>query len=267
MSVSVDPRLEARRQQVRESWARRRLRWIVGLVALVLLAGCGIALAQSPWLSVRTITVSGAAQASVNDVLAAHDVVEGIPTISVRAAELERALLRDPWVAQVDVAVTWPGAVEVTVLERTPAAWAEASERWWLLSADGVVLTPGEPQPGDAVIEADLRDLGVVQPGTTIVDADVVGALEFLALLPADLAIDATARLTLEGIEATVGDHLVLVGNRRDIPAKVATLTAIIAQGVEPGWTINVISPERPGVSNPQPVVEGTGEDVSSFDD
>ncbi|HSF85214.1 MAG TPA: FtsQ-type POTRA domain-containing protein [Acidimicrobiia bacterium] len=264
MSVSVDPRLAARRQQVQESWARRRLRWIVGLVGVVIVVGVAVALLQSPWLAVRTINVSGASNADVAPVLAAHDVVAGVPTISVRSGEIETSLRTDPWVAQADVSVTWPGTVEITVLERTAAAWVQGPAGWWLVSADGVVLTDGTPGAGEPVVYAGL---GGLSAGMRIERPDIVGAFEFLALLPPDLAVGATAEVTLEGIEVLVQGHQVLAGNYRDIPAKVATAVAMLERGVEEGWTVNVISPERPGTLNPQPVVEGTGEDVSSSDD
>ncbi len=264
MSVAVDPRLQARRRQVQETWARRRLRWIVGLVGLVIVAGVAVALLQSPWLAVRTIAVYGVSNASVDSVLVRHELTEGVPTISVRSGEIEQALLRDPWVAQANVAVTWPGNVEVTILERTPAGWIQDPAAWWLVAADGVVLTSGSPSAGDPVVTATLPSTAA---GASIEQPEVVGALQFLALLPADLAAGAVADVTLEGIELDVAGHRVLAGNHKDIPAKVATLVAMLEEGVEEGWVINVISPERPGALNPQPVVEGTGEDVSSSDD
>jgi cell division protein FtsQ len=264
VSVSVDPRLAARRQQVQESWARRRLRWIVALVAIVIMVGVGIALARSPWLAVRTVAVSGVTNAEVTAVLDVHDLAVGVPTISVEAGLIEQDLLKDPWVAQADVAVTWPGTVEVTILERHPAAWIQGPGAWWLVSGDGVVLESGTPGEGEPIVHASV---GALVPGMTITQSDLSGAFEFLALLPSSLATGASAEVTLEGIQATVDGYQVLAGNHRDIPAKVATVVAMLEAGVESGWVINVISPERPGALNPQPVVEGTGEDVSSSDD
>jgi cell division septal protein FtsQ len=264
VKTAVDPRIHARRTQVRETWARRRLRWIVALVAIVIGAGIGFALLQSPWLAVRNVRVFGAVNSPVADILSDHHIVEGVPTVSVRPAAIEDALERDPWVAIADVRVTWPGTVEATVVERVPAGWIETTAGWMLVSADGVAVAAGAPTAGEPVVEAPIGPLGL---GDTIADEDVVAAFEFLALLTPELAVDARVRTTSMGLEATLSEHPVLLGNRRDMEAKAATLAAMLEAGVPEGATVNVVSPLRPAVSNPQPLIESTGEDVSSSDD
>lgn len=264
MKTALDPRIHARRTQVRETWARRRLRWIVGLVGLVIGGGIGFALLQSPWLAVREVRVFGAVNAPVAGILTHQGVTEGVPTISIRPTAVEEALERDPWVAIAEVRVTWPGTVEATVIERIPAGWIETSDGWRLVSADGAVVAAGSPAVGEPVVEAIVGPLAL---GQAIEDADVVAAFEFLAVLPAELAVGATVRTTAMGLEATVADHRVLLGNRRDMEAKAATLSAMLDQGVTAGATVNIVSPHRPAISNPQPLVEGTGEDTSTSDD
>lgn len=264
MKTAVDPRIHARRTQVRETWARRRLRWIVGLVGLVIGGGIGFALLQSPWLAVREVRVFGAVNAPVAGILADHGVIEGVPTISVRPSAIEDALERDPWVAIAEVRVTWPGTVEATVIERIPAGWIESTSGWLLVSADGVAVAGGVPAAGEPMVEATVGPLVL---GQVIEDADVVAAFEFLALLPPELAVGASVRTTAMGLEAVVADHRVLLGNRRDMEAKAATLTVMLDGAVTDGATVNVVSPLRPAITNPRPLVEGTGEDASSSDD
>lgn len=263
MSVRVDPRLVARRRQVQEGWARRRLRWIVALVALVFVGGVGFALFRSPWLAIRTVAVFGAEHAAVAEVLADHHLAAGVPTVSVRPGAIEAALLDDPWVARAEVRVTWPGAVEVTVLERRAAAWLQTPGGWVLAADDGVVLQEGSPGADDAAVTVRLDALA---PGDRIADAEVVGALEFMSLLPPELGRGAVAEVLPTGIEAQVAGHDVLLGNRRDMAEKVAALVALLEQDLDPAALLNVISPDRPGVANPQPSVENTEEEVSSSD-
>jgi hypothetical protein len=95
----------------------------------------------------------------------------------------------------------------------------------------------------------------------------MVAAAEFLGLLTPELAVGASARLTAMGIELEIAGHRVLAGNGRDIAAKGATLEAMFANGIPRGAVINVISPTRPGTLNPQSVIEGTQEEVSSFEE
>ncbi len=264
MTLQLDPRLAARRRQVRESWARRRLRWIIALLVVILIGGVGWALTQSPWLAVRTVSVHGVTNAAATEILEEHGVEPGTPTVAIRSDAIEVALLRDPWVSRAEVRVTWPGSVEVTVLERRAAAWVHGRAGWSLVADDGFVLAAGEPQDGDPVLEAVV---GAIGPGDRIFEDDIVGAIEFLGLLPADLAHGATAHVAGTGIEAVVRGHEVLLGNRRDMPEKVATLTAMLGDDLPPGAVLNVISPLRPGILNPEPLVEDTSEEVSSSDD
>lgn len=265
MRTVVDPRFAARRIEVREGWARRRLRWLVTILALVMIGAIGYALLQSPWLSVRSIAVEGASHAAVTDILATNSVYAGMPTVAVRPEVLEAELRTDPWVADVDVVVTWPGAVEIRVLERTEAAWVRTATGWALMAFDGMLLEDGEPAPDAATM---VTEVGPMRVGEFVADQDLVGAGAVLGLLPSDLATMATARVLPSGIEADIDGHRVLFGNGRDIPAKVAAVVAILESGAaEPGAVINVISPSRPGINNPQPVVEGDAEEVSPTED
>lgn len=261
---TLDPRLAARRRHVRETWARRRLRWVLALVAAVLVAALCVGLLESPWLALRSVQVEGEVNAAtVADVLADAGVTVGAPTVAVRPGSVEAALEQDPWIAHADVTVTWPGAVEVLVVERHPAAWVRTDGSWALVAVDGVVLELAAAKPAGPVLRSDV---GPVEVGDRIADPTAAGAIEFLGRLPATLAAGAVAQTRPSGINAVVADHRVLVGSHRDVPAKVATLLAILEAGIEDGSVVNVISPTRPGVTHPQPQVEGTGEDVSLED-
>ena len=264
MNVSVDPRFTDRRRHVQEGWARRRLRWMLVLVGLVLILGAGIALLRSPWLAVRSVAVAGAANAPVGEILARHAVGPGTPTWSVRPGPIEDALEGNPWIAEAEVRVTWPGSVEVSIVERAAAAWVRLPDGWALVAHDGMVVATGTPEKGAPRVQAPRAEGRV---GTHLENAELVAAAEFLGTLAPELAVGASARVTAMGIELDIAGHRVLAGNGRDIAAKVATLEAMLEAGVARGAVINVISPTRPGALNPQSVVEGTQEDVSSFDE
>jgi cell division protein FtsQ len=264
VNVSVDPRLAARRRHVQEGWARRRLRWMLVLVGLVLLLGAGIALFQSPWLAVRSVAIAGAANAPVDEILARHALSRGTPSVSLRPGPIEDSLERDPWIAEAEVRVTWPGTIEVTVVERSPAAWVRVPDGWALVARDGMVVATGTPEEGAPRVRAPQTDGRI---GAPLDNDEMVAAAEFLGLLTPELAVGASARLTAMGIELEIAGHRVLAGNGRDIAAKVATLEAMFANGIPRGAVINVISPTRPGTLNPQSVIEGTQEEVSSFEE
>ncbi len=262
MRTAVDPRFAARRIAVREGWARRRLRWLVGLLAGVLLAAAGYAVLQSPWLAVRTITVEGVSNAELGAILDRYRVVPGSPTVGVRPGVLEEAIREDPWVADARVTVTWPGTIEVAVLERTPAAWLRTADGWTLVAFDGTLLAAGQPERSAPRV---VSDVGKRPIGSTVHEPAILGAATMLGLLPAELSTGATAQVTPTGIEAEIAGHRVLFGNERDMADKVAAVVAIFANELtDPAATINVISPMRPGLLYPQPPVEGRPEEIPS---
>ena len=84
VSDGVDPRLARRRRQVQEASARRRLRWTVVLLLLAVCAGLVVAVFQSSWFSVETITVTGQVRTPVLDLLEESGIEEGVSIVSVR---------------------------------------------------------------------------------------------------------------------------------------------------------------------------------------
>jgi cell division protein FtsQ len=256
MSTVVDGRIAARRRKVREAGARRRLRGVLGFVAFAGLAGfVGWLFFQSSFLAVSEIAVTGHANAAAEEIVASSGLTAGIPTITVDEAGVEAALEADPWVAKAQVRVTWPGTVEVTVLEHVPAGWVASGDGWVLASAEGAVLTTAEIPPQSApVIEVGSR---AVRPGGQFKGPMVVGALEFTGNLPAALAAGAVMTKGEDGIEAYVAAHRVVLGRPDDMAAKAKALVALIDAGLAPDAVVNLVSPTRPAVTNPQPRVQG----------
>jgi cell division protein FtsQ len=262
MNTTMDRRVAARRRVVREAGARRRLRWLLGVL---LVAGAAALVAwlllQSSLLAVQRIVLSGNQQSDTAAVLDAHGVTVGAPTISISAAAVEEALLADPWVAHADVQVTWPGTVEVTVVEHVPAAWVTGTRGWLLASGTGAVLDVARRVPKEAPVVRLGEMAG--SPGATLDDAATVGALEFLGRLPAELVEGAVVRGDAEHLEARIAGHLVDLGHPSDMAAKAASLATLLDGEVLPGARLSVVSPEWPAVLNPQAVVEGEVEDPS----
>ncbi len=246
MSTAVDSRIAERRHQVREAWARRRLRWVVAGAGVVLLGAVAFAALDSPWLAVRHIEVSGAHRSPVGSLLGEAGVAPGTPTIRVRPGAVAAALESHPWVAHAEVTVTWPGTVEVTVEERVPAAWVDNGDRWVLVAVDGVALTGGSP-PGDAPrLEGQVSGL---RPGDRLGDEAVAAVVGFMGRLPPKVLAGATGAATARGGVVRLGAVTILFGDGTDLDLKAAAATALLDQGVAPGSTINVISPSRPAVS------------------
>lgn len=258
MTDGIDPRLARRRRQVQEASARRRLRWMVGLLVLAVSGGIVVAVFQSSWFSVDSISVEGEVRAPISPLLEEVGIKEGVSIVSVRTGKAEERLMADPWVAAAEVRVVWPRSVEVTVVEHIPIARVTAGDSWLVSSGQGAVLAVGE-ELADPVIDVDV---GILAPGETIEDPLVEGALEFVAALPVELKSDLVVEVKDEALVASVAGHVVALGNATDMAQKAVTLAVLLEEGVVEGAAISLLSPLRPAISNPRPLVE-TSEEVA----
>jgi cell division septal protein FtsQ len=250
---AIDRRIAARRQTVREAGARRRLKWLLMLLGL---AGGGALVAwllyQSTFLAVASITVDGQFRSDAASIITDEGIAPGMPTVNVPANELEAALLRDPWVAAVDVTVRWPGTVEVTLVEHVPSAWVQVGDRWALAARDGAIMEVAAAIPRDAP----RIDVGVATavPGASLESLAAIGALELIDALPAALVSNVLVEGDDSGLYGVVGGFLVDFGYPSDMAAKATALVVLLdSQTVASGSAISVVSPDRPAILPPAP--------------
>ncbi len=263
--TAIDPRIAERRRQVKEQGARHRLRWALAVIVVLSLGLGGWWLIQSPYLAVEQIAVAGAEHADVPAALARADLRPGMSVVWVRTGRVEAELRADPWVRDAAVEIDYPHVVEVTVLEHEPFATAATPDGWRLLAADGAVLEAlAEPAAGLGVVEG----AAPVRPGVVVDDPATQAGLRFLAGLPA--AQRAGAHVTVSGpaLVAVVAERTVVLGTLLDIEAKAAATAALLAGGIDEGWSLDVSAPGRPALvppllpSPPEPEVEDAAEGV-----
>lgn len=254
---TMDRKMAARRHGVTEQRAATRLRLLIIAVGLIGLAAVAFWLVHSPFLEVDRVEINGAQNSEAAAVIERLGVTAGTPTISVDAAALETALLADPWIADASVVVTWPGSVDVDVIEHVPVAAVQVPEGFAQVATTGQVVQMLDDPAGFPVV-AILPDAGPVRAGVTIGGSALPGALAFVSALPPELA--AVTIVVVDGnnrLSATVGDYEVRLGRAIDMHSKAAALVALMAYGLEPGSSIDVTAPRRPAVSNPQGQLEG----------
>ena len=250
----MDPRLAERRRSVSEDRARKRLRWILIVIAAISLLLGSLWLVRSPVLSIRQVEVVGAEVSDPRAAVHALGMDVGTPTIDVSGDAITRAILESPWVKSATVQVKWPGSVTIEVTERTPVAPVLAGEQWVLVSRDGgVIMAVGNPSDDDALVAIDL---GSIAPGSLVTDSLVLGALEFIEYLPIELRSGVRVRTAGEGLVADVQGHGIRLGRPVDMAQKATVLVALLDSELPEGVTIDLIAPLRPGVANPQPEVE-----------
>jgi cell division protein FtsQ len=230
---AIDPRIRARRIAVQRDEGRRRLHrlGLVGAVAAIALGAVGVA--GSPLLDVDGVVVAGSTRLDPAAVVAASGIERGAPLVTLDVGAAVEGVRALPWVADVVVRRSWPGTVEIAVLERQPvAALLGAGGTAALVDADGRVLADVAPEAAGAVLVAGLDGAG--RPGSTV-PAAARGALDLAAGLPADLlpavervvvAPDGDLRLELApdgGAPATV-----LLGSPDQLQAKLTALVTVL---------------------------------------
>jgi len=173
---AIDPRIRARRIEVKRSEGRRRLRRLgVAAGAGAVVAGL-VGVAMTPVLDVDRVAVAGAAHSGADAVAAATGIDLGAPMVTADLGAAAARVARLPWVQTVDVRRRWPGTVVVEVVERTPVAAVPAAGQspsgsssgaygWTLLDAEGRQLAVEiAPAPEVVRVETEPRppELGAV---------------------------------------------------------------------------------------------------------
>ena len=251
---TMDRRIAERRHRVTEDRARRRLRRLLGLLGVALLVGLVAWLIRSPVLSIREVVATGALHSDPVAAAASVGVAPGTPTMSVSAEQVEAAVAGDPWVANVDVDVTWPGFVEINVIEHRPELALAAGDGWLYVTRQGAVVAELASAENLPRIEVAVTT-GV---GSTVSDPTVLGALEFAAVAWDEIGVAVVVHGdAASGLSADVAGHRVRLGRSIDMTEKAVALGALLEAGIESGSFIDLIAPRRPAVANAQPLVEG----------
>lgn len=235
-SPGIDPRLRARRVAVRRDEGRRRLHLLVALGGAAVVVAAGVGVALSPLFDVDVVRVEGAVHQARPSVLAAGGVARGDHLVLLDGGGAAAAIEALPWVDEAEVDRSWPGTVEITVVERVPVAGlAQPDGRVALVDADRRVLdvvaaegappvvpVRGTPAVGRAGSEAPPGSAGAValvaglpdavRPLVEVVDVDEDGSLSLALRLPDG------------GPPAAV-----LLGEGADLGTKLSSLATIVA--------------------------------------
>ncbi|MBM3684598.1 MAG: FtsQ-type POTRA domain-containing protein [Actinobacteria bacterium] len=143
---SVDPRIARRRAEVARARLQLRRSRLVLVGAVLGAIGVAAGVTRTPLLDVDRFAVAGAERTTREAVVAATGVVAGSPMTDLIPTEVERRLEATlPWVATAEVSRSWPSTLRVTLVERSVVAQAtDPSGRWFLVSADGVLVTEAQ---------------------------------------------------------------------------------------------------------------------------
>jgi len=213
-TTRIDPRLRARRIEVKRSEGRRRLRRLVAIGAVLATLALLWGMSLTPLLDVDDIRIEGATSTDRAAIEAALDIRRGDALLTADVGAAAEALAELPWIETAEVRRSWPGALQVDVVERVAvAAIAARGGGWVLVDRAGHQLEVVE-EPALEVVRVAGRRIAA-EPGEVAGDR-YQGALDLAAALTPSIgaslvavwpqrdgSIEATVRLR-DGHEAAV---------------------------------------------------------------
>lgn len=225
-------RREVRRFTVRAR--RRRLAWIVGTAAVLLLIVGSVGAAYSPLFAVERIEVVGTTTLPAATVEEALGGQLGTPLPLVDASAVKAALVAFPLVESYTLEARPPHDLVVRIVERTPIGVIQTGAGWTLVDAAGVALeTSPNPPAGRPILE--------ITGGTGSGAFESAGLV--MRALPAAIAAQVTrvSATTRDDVTLTLGSGAQVVwGAVEDTAQKALNLDRAMA--ARPGMSLYDVS-------------------------
>lgn len=228
--AGLDPRIRARRIEVRRQQGRRRLRVLLGVLLAAALLGLGYVVAGSALLDVDDLVVTGNARTPAADIVTASDLAPGQPLLLLDVDGASAAIGRLPWVATAEVHRSITGTVTIEVVERQPVATLPTTDgAWVVVDGEGRQLEQVAAPGPDQLVLRGVEATGVV--GTPVGP----GPQEVLRLLD---ALTPPVRAAVSGIgldgtelflELAAGGR-VRLGDTSDLNDKLVSLETMLAR-------------------------------------
>lgn len=230
VAAPIDPRIRARRIEVRRGQGRRRLQRLVDLGLLLGVAAGFVLALRSPLLDVDRVRVDGAEHTDEQQVLAAAGIQPGQQLIDLELRAAAARVAELPWVARAEVARGLDGLVTIVVGEREPVAVVGSGAAAVLVDATGRALGPAADDAAAAAGLVRIDGLASVPaPGAFLHDGDEALALATrLAAVAPGLVQQLTVGDDLRGVLAS--GIQVRFGAVTQLEAKVRSLDTVLRQ-------------------------------------
>ena len=208
-------------------------------VIAVLVVGLGLLLYFTPVMSARSVVVTGLAEVTRDEVVAAVGIVPGTPLLQVDTDEVAERVAEIRRVASARVQRQYPSTLRVSVVERVPVVVRDYPDGVHLFDRDGVDFATALPPPGVPYLDTE-------NPGPT--DPATKAGLQVMTSLRPDIAglVGRVSAPSVAAITLTLIDGRVVVWGTTDrTEEKALKLDALLTQ---PGQTYDVSSPDLPTV-------------------
>ena len=203
---------------------RRKVTWLVSLITLGVLVGAVTGAVFSPLLSLKTITVEGAAKVSAASIREAVSAQIGTPLALVDSKRIAAELAKFPLIRSFVTETLPPDTLVIRISERAPVASLATATGFSVVDPAGVVLQ----QSTDRTAGLPLLDLGT----SAISSPAFTAAVGVLLALPASLAprVDKISAHTGDDVTLTLsGGKTVVWGSSEQTDLKARVLAAMVA--------------------------------------
>lgn len=252
---------------------KRSKGFVIAVVAIVLAAVLGITYAGlyfSPVFTIEKVEVTGADHLTSDEMAVLAAVPQGTTLLNVDASAVAGSVVRDAWVADVQVRRHFPHTLEIAVTERQIAAvvdvvadnakttqhWAIASDGMWLMeipdqdSELGQSISPQIYEDANQVLHIKDVPFGLTpEVGTYCTDGNVNNALKILDGLSTELAdqVKTVSATDAQSTLLTLNNGIqIAFGTADDIRDKERICLEIMAKNEGKVAYINVRVPDRP---------------------
>ena len=261
--LPIDPRIRQRLIEVRREQGRRRLRFVLTVAGILVVAAGGWGITRSPLLTVRHVEISGNGHTSVAAVRASAGLVHHRQMVDLDPGAMARAVGALPWVNTVTVRRHWPATVALSITERRPvAATADRRGGWALVDTSGRVLDvvgaapAGLPTIGLAPLPPGTDGPTAEQAGDpgTLMSADLAGALTVAATLTAPLTTQVAAIVAESDGQVQLslkGGATALLGPPDGLADKLTALVTMLAKAQVGKALVDVRVPSAPVLTAP----------------
>lgn len=247
-------RTPSAKQLERDRLRVERRRTLVIRAALVVAVIIGLfggwsALAHSSLFTIETVTVEGARELSVEEVIEVADIGAAETLLGIDEDAVVARLEAVAWIAGADVVRKFPSTILLRVEERERFLMIDAGDTFWALDRYGRVL--GESMPDTATPVPLVRDVPAFTPtaGEIVGAPEVENAIEVLAGITPELRVlvrsmsspgpEETALMTTDNVE-------IMIGRAEQLREKSVLALEIMAEQGSSVVFIDVRSLERP---------------------
>jgi cell division protein FtsQ len=238
----IEPRMRERRVAVKRAQSRKRIKWAVAIMLVVLVGVGTLATFGSSLFAVRAdqVTVTGNIYTDPVRLQAVIDDLVGTPVLLADTQRLERQLETIPWVEHAKIVVDFPHAARIDIAERSAVATYQGpDQRFRVLDRSGRVLDVLDKYPFAYVL--------VTGPDPADLDPGEFAPRGYAGAAELAMNLTATVRGNVARLEVTSdGSRLVMwlddgsevyFGEASDLFVKIVRLETVLGAnpGREPG--------------------------------